>query len=130
MPPNAPVRLENSRRLEALLRDGAITLSLEDAIALALENNLDLELVRYAPRLAETDLLRAQSGSRLLGIPLSVREAPAGLGGPTSGPDGTLGGEDWWKAIHGPEDDGPEDDGPEDDGPEDDGPEDDGPEAG
>ena len=27
--------------------------------------------------------------------------------------DGTLGGDDWWKAIHGPEDDGPEDDGPE-----------------
>jgi outer membrane protein len=92
VPAVAPVRLENSRRLDALLRDGHITLSLEDAIALALENNLDLELVRYAPRLAETDVLRSQAGSALLGIPLSVREAPGGIGGPASGPDGTLGG--------------------------------------
>jgi outer membrane protein TolC len=91
-PPVAPVHLENSRRLDSLFRDSRITLSLEDAIALALENNLDLELVRYAPRLAETDLLRAEAGSALLGIPLSVREGPAGLGGPAAGPNGTLGG--------------------------------------
>jgi outer membrane protein len=88
----APVHLENSRRLDSLLRDGHITLSLEDAIALALENNLDLELVRYAPRLAGTDLLRAEAGSSLRGVPLSIREGPAGLGGPAAGPNGTLGG--------------------------------------
>jgi outer membrane protein TolC len=93
-PPVAPVNLENSRRIESLFRDGHITLSLQDAIALALENNLDLELVRYAPRLAETDVLRAQGGSALRGIPLSVREAPGGLGTPTVGPNGTLGGGD------------------------------------
>ena len=92
LPPVAPVHLENSRRLDSLFRDGRITLSLEDAIALALENNLDLELVRYAPRLAETDLLRAEAGSALRGIPLSVREGPAGLGAPAAGPNGTLGG--------------------------------------
>jgi outer membrane protein len=91
-PPVPPVYLTNSRRLESLLRDGSIVLSMQDAIALALENNLDLELVRYAPRLADTDLLRAESGSTLRGIPLSVREVPAGLGTPTPGPDGTLGG--------------------------------------
>src|SRR5512132_2848558 len=67
-PTVAPVRLENSSRLDRLLRDGHITLSLEDAIALALENNLDLELVRYAPRLAETDLVRAKAGSTLRGV--------------------------------------------------------------
>lgn len=88
----APVYLDNSRRLETLFRDGTIVLSIQDAIALALENNLDLELVRYAPRLADTDLLRAESGSFLRGIPLSVREGPAGLGTPIPGPDGTLGG--------------------------------------
>ena len=93
-PPVAPVNLENSHRIESLFRDGHITLSLQDAIALALENNLDLELVRYAPRLAETDVLRAQGGSTLRGIPLSVREAPGGLGTPTIGPNGTLGGGD------------------------------------
>lgn len=87
-----PVLLENSRRLDGLFRDGHINLSLEDAIALALENNLDLELVRYAPRLAGTDLLRAEAGSLLRGIPLSVRESPAGLGSPSAGPNGTLGG--------------------------------------
>jgi outer membrane protein len=91
-PSIAPVNLSNSRRLESLLRDGNIVLSIEDAIALALENNLDLELVRYAPRLADTDLLRAESGSSLRGVPLSVREGPIGLGTPTPGPDGTLGG--------------------------------------
>lgn len=91
-PSVAPVRLANSRRLESLLRDGTIVLSVQDAIALALENNLDLELVRYAPRLAETDVLRAESGSSLRGVPLSVREGPVGLGTPTPGPDGTLGG--------------------------------------
>ena len=91
-PPVAPVHMENSRRLDSLLRDGRITLSLEDAISLALENNLDLELVRYAPRLAETDVLRAEAGSLLRGIPLSVREGPAGLGAPAAGPNGTLGG--------------------------------------
>jgi hypothetical protein len=93
-PTVAPVHLENSRRLDSLFRDSRITLSLDDAIALALENNLDLELVRYAPRLAETDLLRAEAGSSLLGIPLSIREGPGGLGGPAAGPNGTLGGDD------------------------------------
>ncbi len=87
-----PVYLHNSTRLDSLFRDGQITLSLQDAIALALENNLDLELVRYAPRIADTDLLRAEAGSALRGIPLSVREAPAGLGNPAPGPNGTLGG--------------------------------------
>jgi outer membrane protein TolC len=92
VPAVAPLHLENTPRLDSLFRDGRINLSLEDAIALALENNLDLELVRYAPRLAQTDLLRAQAGSSLRGVPLSVREGPAGLGAPTTGPNGTLGG--------------------------------------
>ncbi len=87
-----PARFENSRRLDSLYRGGRIELSLEDAIALALENNLDLELVRYAPREAQTDLLRAEAGSPLRGIPLAVREAPVGLGEPSSGPNETLGG--------------------------------------
>jgi len=87
-----PVQLSDSPRLDTLLKEGKLVLSIQDAIALALENNLDLELVRYAPRLAETDILRAESGSTLRGVPLSVRDAPAGLGTPTPGPDGTLGG--------------------------------------
>ena len=63
----APINLGNSGRLEKLLRAGKLYLSLQDVIALALENNLDVELQRYTPRIAETDLLRAQSGSAIRG---------------------------------------------------------------
>jgi len=63
----APVQLANSGRLEALLRGGNLYLSLQDAIALALENNLDIAIQRYAPRLAEAELLRAEAGGA--GVP-------------------------------------------------------------
>jgi outer membrane protein TolC len=59
-------------------------LSLQDAIALALENNLDLELQRYGIRAAETDTLRAQGGGLLRGVGVTVNETPAGVGGPGS----------------------------------------------
>ncbi|MCS6953907.1 MAG: TolC family protein [Bryobacterales bacterium] len=68
----APVNLANSGRLEALLRAGKIYLSLQDAIALALENNLDIELQRYGPRIADSDILRAEAGGLLRGVPTSV----------------------------------------------------------
>ncbi|HUB19773.1 MAG TPA: hypothetical protein VL990_14120, partial [Acidobacteriaceae bacterium] len=42
-----PVDLHNSPRLENLIRDGKLYLSLQDAIALAIENNLDLASFRY-----------------------------------------------------------------------------------
>jgi outer membrane protein len=87
-----PVSLENSSRLMNLTRDGKLYLSLKDAIALALENNLDIELERYAPRIADTDLLRARSGNFLRGVPLTVREGPSGLGEPQVTDVGTLGG--------------------------------------
>jgi len=50
--PVAPVNLSNSSRLEALLRAGRLYLSLQDTIALALENNLDIELQRYGAQVA------------------------------------------------------------------------------
>jgi outer membrane protein TolC len=68
-----PVRLENSGRLESLLRAGTLYLSLADAIAVALENNLDLELSRYTPMIAQADLLRARAGGLLRGVPTTVR---------------------------------------------------------
>src|SRR5947207_13228604 len=55
----------NSSRLESLMRAGNIYLSLQDAIALALENNLDIEYHRYDRRQAETDQLRAAAGQLL-----------------------------------------------------------------
>jgi outer membrane protein TolC len=68
--------LEDSPRLASLVRGGNAYLSLHDAIAIALENNLDVELQRLGPRFAETDLKRAKTGALPRGIPLSVREGP------------------------------------------------------
>jgi len=81
---------EDSPRLDALLRGDQLHLSLSDAVALALENNLDIELQRYAPRIAESDLERARAGSLLRGVPLTVREGPVGVGGPVVAPPGTV----------------------------------------
>src|SRR5580704_2069942 len=67
-----PVNVSNSSRIDALLRAGNLYLSLSDAIALALENNLDVEIERYEFSIAEADLLRAHSGASINGIPTSV----------------------------------------------------------
>ena len=76
----------DSTRIGNLIRAGQLYLSLQDAIALALENNLDLELERYGVRMATTDTYRAQGGGALRGVPLTVNEAPAGIGGPSGSP--------------------------------------------
>ncbi len=60
--PVAPVDLSNSPRIRQLLRSGNIYLSLPDAIALAIENNLDIQLERYTLPSADTELLRAKGG--------------------------------------------------------------------
>ncbi|MBI5086263.1 MAG: TolC family protein [Acidobacteria bacterium] len=89
----APINLQNSNRLDSLLRAGKIYLSLEDCIAVALENNLDIELSRYTPQLAQVDLLRAESGGLLRGVPTSVRASANSVqsqvtGGATGGAGG------------------------------------------
>jgi hypothetical protein len=80
----AVVDYGNSLRLKSLVRDGRLYLSLDDVIALALENNLDIELQRFTPQLAAMDLMRAQGGGTLRGLPLSLRLLPSGVGGPAS----------------------------------------------
>jgi outer membrane protein TolC len=82
-------KFQNSERFSALIKDGKLYLSLQDAIALGLENNLDIEIERYGPRMADTDLWRAQAGSSLRGVPLSVQEGPNGTGGPVETPPGS-----------------------------------------
>lgn len=82
--PVRPVSFRDSSRLENLLRAGKLYLSLNDAIALALENNLDIELQRFAPDIAASDLLRASGGGTLRGLTLTVNELPQGIGGPAS----------------------------------------------
>src|ERR1700686_5296793 len=78
----APVNLQNSQRIFDLMRAGQLYLSLDDAIALALENNLDIELERFLPKISDTDLLRARGGGLLRGLSLLVNESPPGIGGP------------------------------------------------
>ena len=80
--PVPPVDFHNSDRIFDLMRAGQLYLSLADAIALALENNLDIELERYLPRIAQTDVQRAKGGGLLRGLSLLVNEAPPGIGGP------------------------------------------------
>jgi outer membrane protein len=60
-------RLDNSHRLENLISDGKLALSLDDAIALALENNLDIAVARYDLPIAQTDYLRAKGGGAARG---------------------------------------------------------------
>lgn len=74
----APVNLANSNRIENLLRGGKLYLSLQDTIALALENNLDIELQRYGPQIADASLLRAKAGGLLRGVSSAVQVGPAG----------------------------------------------------
>src|SRR6202035_2284797 len=80
--PVSSVNLQNSQRIFDLLRGGQLYLSLADAIALALENNLDIEIERYLPRIAQTDVQRAKGGGLLRGLSLLVDEPPPGIGGP------------------------------------------------
>jgi outer membrane protein TolC len=79
----------NSSRIDSLMRDGKIYLSIDDAIALALENNLDLDLARYNLNIADADLLRAKSGANILGVNTGVVQNTPGGG--VGGLGGTVG---------------------------------------
>src|SRR5260370_26456396 len=80
-PAVAQVELGNSSRIEALLRAGNLYLSLQDAIDLALENNLDIAISRYGPLEAQTDLQRAQAGGALRGVSQSITQGPTSASG-------------------------------------------------
>jgi outer membrane protein len=67
-----------------LIRAGNLYLSLQDALALAIENNLDIELQRYQPPIARAEDLRARGGGITRGLNYTVIDAPAGTGGPLS----------------------------------------------
>ncbi len=69
----APIRvseplLTNSPRVDQLIQNGELRLSLQDAISLALENNLDISVARFTPWIADTDVLRTKSGGAGRGI--------------------------------------------------------------
>lgn len=103
MPATVPApTLSNSPRLDQLIRDGKLYISLRDAISLALENNLDLAIARYNLPIANTDILRTKAGGSFRGVNTGVVQgtpgggvggfgsgAPgAGAGGTTSGAGG------------------------------------------
>src|SRR6202162_5346129 len=72
--------LANTGRIDSLMRDGKIYLSLNDAIALALENNLDIAISRYNLNIADTDVLRAKAGATILGVNAGVVQNTPGGG--------------------------------------------------
>ena len=81
--------LTNTPRLDQLLKNGKLMLSMNDAIALALENNLDIAISRYNLHIADTDVLRTKAGSTLLGVNTGVVQGTpgggvGGFGGATS----------------------------------------------
>jgi len=81
-----PPNLNNTDRIQYLMRDGKIMLSMNDAVALTLENNLDLVLARYNLNIADTDILRADAGANILGVNTGiVQNTPGGGVGGLSG---------------------------------------------
>ena len=91
--------LANSPRLDRLVREGKLYLSLRDAIDLALENNLDLAIARYNLPIANTDILRTQAGGFFRGVNTGVVQGTPGggvggfgTGAPGGGAGGTTGG--------------------------------------
>src|SRR6202167_401136 len=91
--------LTNSPRLDGLIRDGKLYLSLKDALDLALENNLDLAIARYNLPIADTDLLRTRAGGSFRGVNTGVVQGTPGggiggygAGAPGAGAGGTTSG--------------------------------------
>lgn len=91
----APIRLDNSPRIHELIRAGKLYLTVQDALSLALANNLDLEISRYGPLLAEWQLRRAEAGGALRGVPsgsAQIGQVAAGQGVAGSQQSAGLGG--------------------------------------
>jgi outer membrane protein len=70
-----PVRLSNTPRLGELVRAGTLYLTVQDAIALALENNIDIEYARYGPIIASWNVTRSEAGGALPGVPSNAAQA-------------------------------------------------------
>ena len=93
-----PPSLSNTPRIDQLLHDGKLMLSMDDAVALALENNLDIAIARYNLNIADTDVLRAKAGAGILGVNAGIVQGTpgggvGGLGGQVgSGTGGTSAG--------------------------------------
>jgi outer membrane protein TolC len=93
MPSTAPpLDLRNSPRLYNLMRDGKLYISLRDAIALAIENNLDLAYFRYNFPIAQTDLARTEAGGVANGVDTNIVQSTQGGFGSSAGGGGSSSG--------------------------------------
>ena len=68
----SPSELTNSPRLDQLIQNGKMNLSLQDAIALAMENSMDIVVQRYNPWIADTSILKTKAGFFGFGVPNSL----------------------------------------------------------
>jgi len=84
--------MSNSARLDQLIQDGKLMLSIDDTIALALENNLDVVIARYNLPIADTDILRTKSGASTRGINTGIVQNTPGGGVGSIGNTGLVGG--------------------------------------
>jgi len=98
----APPSFTNAPKIEQLIQNGKLMLSLNDAIAIALADNLDIAVARYNLPIADTDILRTKAGGTFLGVNSGVVSntpgggqggigagvSGAGAGGTTAGAGG------------------------------------------
>ena len=94
--PIPPISLENSPRLKELIHDGKLQISMADALALAIENNLDIAVERQVVPMSQTDVLRSSAGSAARGfsgaaIPLGLSAGALGTGVSTAVTGGGVG---------------------------------------
>jgi outer membrane protein TolC len=71
--PYSPIKIDepgltNSPRIDQLIHDGKLELSLQETVELALENNMDIVVQRYNPWIADTDVLRTLGGGAGRGL--------------------------------------------------------------
>jgi outer membrane protein TolC len=65
--PYSPISIEapglaNSPRIDQLIHDGKLELSMQEAVELVLENSMDIVVQRYNPWFADTSILKANAG--------------------------------------------------------------------
>ncbi len=68
-------RLNNPGRIQDKIRGGKLYLTAQDAVELALDNNIDIEVARYNQPAAEWQVERAQAGGALAGVPSTSSQA-------------------------------------------------------
>lgn len=89
--PVSLVKTNNSPLVYNFIKSGQLALTLDDAVALALENNLDIAIQRLNLPIADTDIMRARGGSVPRGVSTGIVSGTPGGGGPTTGGAGATG---------------------------------------